>query len=253
VRGVPGGRLLPSLAGLGLAGSLLYRVWQRGPFYPGWDVLGSAHGLHALSTPPLAESLARLLRGVTGFRYWNSTNSLLYTLGPGSLGRLWPSEYWAHWLTFALVLVTFWLILRVADLPFRDGWFLALAWGASSALVSFSVAGYPYASDASTVRAALKHVFAGGAEAAVEGYWLDKDYAATVALDEMGEPRPDGALRADTVWRAAAWATVPVLGGRTGAVSVALKLGWQYTHHRSNDAFYRYDAHAVRLGLSAAY
>jgi hypothetical protein len=145
VRGVPGGRLLPSLAGLGLAGSLLYRVWQRGPFYPGWDVLGSAHGLHALSTPPLAEALARLLHGVGEFRYWNSTNSLLYTLGPGSLGRLWPSEYWAHWLTFALVLVTFWLILRVADLSFRDGWFLALAWGASSALVSFSIAGYPYA------------------------------------------------------------------------------------------------------------
>jgi hypothetical protein len=145
VRGVPGGRLLPSLAVLGLAGSLLYRVGQRGPFYPGWDVLGSAHGLRTLSTYPLTEALAELLRGVTGFRYWNSTNSLLYTVGPGSLGRLWPSEYWAHWLTFALVLATFWLVLRVADLSLRDGWFLALAWGASSALVSFSVAGYPYA------------------------------------------------------------------------------------------------------------
>ena len=108
-------------------------------------MLGSAQGLYTLSTHPLAEALAHLLRGVTGFRYWNTTNSLLYTLGPGSLGRLWPIEYWAHWLTFALVLVTFWLILRVAQLSLRDGWFLALAWGASSALVSFSVAGYPYA------------------------------------------------------------------------------------------------------------
>jgi len=145
VRGVPGERLLPWLAGLGLAGSLLYRVWQRGPYYPGWDVLGSAQGVHTLSTQPVAEALVRLLRGVTGFRYWNSTNSLPYTLGPGSLGLVWPTEYWAHWLTFALVLVTFWLILRVASLSFRDGWFLALAWGASSALSSFSVAGYPYA------------------------------------------------------------------------------------------------------------
>jgi hypothetical protein len=111
----------------------------------------------------------------------------------------------------------------------------------------------PYASDASAARATLKHVFAGGAEAAIGAYWLDKAYAATVALDETGEPRPDGALRADTVWQSEANASVPILGSRTGAVSLALELGWQYTRHRSNDAFYRYDAHAVRVGLSAAY
>jgi hypothetical protein len=111
----------------------------------------------------------------------------------------------------------------------------------------------PYASDASAARATLKHVFAGGAEAAIGAYWLDKAYAATVALDETGEPRPDRALRADTVWQAEANASVPILGSRTGAVSLALELGWQYTRHRSNDAFYRYDAHAVRVGLSAAY
>jgi hypothetical protein len=111
----------------------------------------------------------------------------------------------------------------------------------------------PYASDASSARAVLKRVFGRGAEAAVEGYWLDKAYAATPALDESGEPRPDGALRADTVWRAAASASVPVLGNRTGAVALALELRWQYTRHRSNDAFYRYDAHAVGVGISAAY
>ena len=111
----------------------------------------------------------------------------------------------------------------------------------------------PYASHASAVRAALKRVFAGGAEASIEGYWLDKGYVATVALDEAGEPQADGALRADTVWRAAASASVPVLGHHTGAVSLALELGWEYTRHRSNDAFYRYDAHAVRVGFSATY
>jgi len=111
----------------------------------------------------------------------------------------------------------------------------------------------PYASDASAVRAALKRVFAGGAEAAIEGYWLDKAYVATVALDETGEPRADGALRADTAWRAAAWASVPILGQHAGALSLALDLGWEYTRHRSNDAFYSYDAHTVRAGLSAAY
>ena len=34
----------------------------------------------------------------------------------------------------------------------------------------------PYASDASAVRAVLKHVFAGGATAEIEGHWLDKAY-----------------------------------------------------------------------------
>jgi hypothetical protein len=111
----------------------------------------------------------------------------------------------------------------------------------------------PYASEASAVRTALKHVFAGGATAAVEGYRLDKAYVATVALDETGEPRADRALRADTVWRAAAWTSVPFPGQRKGALSLALELGWQYTRHRSNDAFYRYDAHTLRVGLSAAY
>jgi len=64
---------------------------------------------------------------------------------PGALGRWWPSEYWAHGLTFVLVLVTFWLILRFGELPLRKAWLMALAWGASPALLSFSVAGYPYA------------------------------------------------------------------------------------------------------------
>jgi hypothetical protein len=59
--------------------------------------------------------------------------------------------------------------------------------------------------------------------------------------------------RADTVWRAAASASVPVLGSRTGSVSLALELRWEYTRHRSNDAFYRYDANALGVGISATY
>jgi hypothetical protein len=111
----------------------------------------------------------------------------------------------------------------------------------------------PYASDASSVLGRLKHVFGSGAVASLEGRWLDKAYASTVALDGTGVPRPDGDLRKDTVWSAAVSASVPVLGSHTGAISLALELGWQYTRHRSNDAFYRYDAHAVTAGLSAAY
>jgi hypothetical protein len=111
----------------------------------------------------------------------------------------------------------------------------------------------PYASDAAAVRGVLKHVFAAAAEAEIEGYWLDKAYVSTVALDETGEPLPDGTLRQDTVWRAAASASVPVLGSHTGSVSLALELRWEYAHHRSNDSFYRYAAHTLGVGISAAY
>ena len=111
----------------------------------------------------------------------------------------------------------------------------------------------PYASDAAAVRGTLKRVFAGGAEAEIGVYRLDKTYVSTLALDESGESLPDGALRLDTVWRAAASASVPVVGARTGSVSLALELRWEYTRHRSNDAFYRYDAHTLGVGISAAY
>jgi hypothetical protein len=137
--------VLPGAAFLSLGGSLLARAWGRGAYYPGWDILGPAHGLYVLSTRPLGQALETLYRGVPAFRYWNSTNSLLYTVVPGALGRVWPSEYWGHWLTLALVLLTFGLILHVAELPPRESWLLCLAWGASPALLSFSVAGYPYA------------------------------------------------------------------------------------------------------------
>ena len=118
-RGTAGRAVLPAFALLSVAGSLLYRVWSRGPYHPGWDILGSAHGLYVLSTSSPGEALASLFHGVRDFRYWNSTNSLPYTLIPEALGRLWPSEYWAHRLTFALVLVTFGLVLRFGELPLR--------------------------------------------------------------------------------------------------------------------------------------
>jgi hypothetical protein len=41
-------------------------------------------------------------------------------------------------------MLTLWLILKIADIPIKSGWILFLAWGASPALLSFSVAGYPY-------------------------------------------------------------------------------------------------------------
>lgn len=136
--------LLPSFALLSVTFSLAMRLVYRGPRYPGWDILGPAHGLFLVSTRSFSDAFSYVFHSTRNFQYWNHTNSLLYTLIPGYLGSLWPWEYWAHLLTFFLFLLTLWLIITLIGLPVRQWWILLLAWGASPALLSFSVAGYPY-------------------------------------------------------------------------------------------------------------
>ncbi|PTL35875.1 hypothetical protein CLG94_08990 [Candidatus Methylomirabilis limnetica] len=133
-----------SFAVFSISFSLWMRVVYRGPYYPGWDVLGPAHGLFLVSTRSFWDAVISVVHSTRHFQYWNHTNSLLYTLIPGYLGSLWPWEYWAHLLTFALFVLTLWLVIRLIGLPIRQFWILLLAWGASPALLSFSVAGYPY-------------------------------------------------------------------------------------------------------------
>ena len=83
--------------------------------------------------------------------------------------------------------------------------------------------------------------------------WQHKDYRATPALDIDGEPLPSGALREDRVWRAGARWGVPLFPERTGPFAVDLDLGYAFTNHRSNDAFYDYSSHAVGITLVLAY
>lgn len=136
--------LISSFALFSVGLSLWLRVVYRGPYYPGWDVLGPAHGLFLVSTRSFLDAVVSVFHSTRYFQYWNHANSLLYTLIPGYLGSLWPWEYWAHLLTFVLFVLTLWLLVGLLDLPFRQSWIVLLAWGASPALLSFSVAGYPY-------------------------------------------------------------------------------------------------------------
>jgi len=64
---------------------------------------------------------------------------------PGALAALWPWEYWNHVVSLLLVLTTIALVGTVVALPVRESGVLLLAWGASSALLSWSVAGFSYA------------------------------------------------------------------------------------------------------------
>lgn len=130
---------------LGIGFSLVLRISYRGPYYPGWDTLGQAHGLFLLSTESLLYVVNSILYSTRHFQFLMPTNSLLFTLIPGSLGSLWPWEYWSHLLTFGIVLVTLGTMAKATSINFQQLIVLLLGFGASSSILSFSVAGYYYA------------------------------------------------------------------------------------------------------------
>jgi hypothetical protein len=111
----------------------------------------------------------------------------------------------------------------------------------------------PFASDARGLTAALKHVFAGGMTLEGSASRMRKDYNSVLALGSDGAASPGLALRSDNVWRAGAGWTIPVFPSRTGPIGVDLEIGYFYTQHRSNDAFYNYRSHALGLGVTVSY
>lgn len=124
--------------------SLLLRIAHRGPYYPGLDVVGAAKGLYRVSTMTALE----MLRYYRDNRYdgiWN-VDGFLPAMIPGWLASWWPSEYWPHVVALLMVLLSLGLVARALGLRRRDLWIVLLAWSASSTLLSFSVAGFAYAS-----------------------------------------------------------------------------------------------------------
>jgi len=138
-----------SVAGWGLAlasvgFSLAARIVHRAPYYPGFDVVGAANGLFLLSTrspwAAVREVFYQSRHYSAPFPYFGALSALL----PGALTALCPWEYWWHAVTFVLFGVTLGLIGRAVAVPLRDAWVVLLAWGASGALLSFSLAGLPW-------------------------------------------------------------------------------------------------------------
>jgi len=68
------------------------------------------------------------------------------SLFPGYLASWWPGDWWPQITTPILVLISLLVLRSGLDLRGRDSWMLLLAWGASSALLSYSVLGFPYIS-----------------------------------------------------------------------------------------------------------
>jgi hypothetical protein len=133
-----------AFASVGL--SLLVRAVSRGRYYPGWDLLAATEGHFVASTQPVADALRYLFehnrRDTLPFPLY----SLPFTVVPGYLETLWPWEYWAHLVTLVTVLLTLALIVAATKLPWSRAWVVVLAWGASSTLLSFALAGFPWAS-----------------------------------------------------------------------------------------------------------
>lgn len=137
--------LVASYAVASLVLSLGLRLVHRGGYCPGFDVLGAANGLFMASTMTVAEIFAEVrIRPYWQFYSWNVQG--LPSLVPGWLAACWPSEYWAYAIAPAIVAVSLFLVARAVDLRGRDAWVIALAWGASAALVSWSLTGFLYVS-----------------------------------------------------------------------------------------------------------
>jgi hypothetical protein len=132
-------------AAIVVATSLVARVAIRDRYYPGWDIVFATQGTFVATTKSVREALALVVDPTAFGSLSVPRNSLLCALLPGYLGRLWPWEYWGHLVTLLLVVATLALVATAMTLPARRWWIVLLAWGASPALLSFSLAGFPWA------------------------------------------------------------------------------------------------------------
>ena len=109
----------------------------------------------------------------------------------------------------------------------------------------------PFASNAGTWLASLKHVTAGGTEFEATAYRSSKNYRAALALDATGVET--SALRSDRIERLGAGLTQPLFASRTGRIGLSLDIDYGFTRSRSNDAFYRYSSHVIGAGITVSY
>lgn len=104
----------------------------------------------------------------------------------------------------------------------------------------------PYAIDARTWRAGVKHAFPRGDELVFWASRSQRDFAGLV-VDEASS-----LLREDTLLRAGIEARVPLTAG-TRRIGVDLNGGYGYAWNRSSELLERYRAHALWVGFELAF
>src|SRR5262245_15220832 len=142
--------LWPAALLLGLASvgaSLAMRIVHRDSWVPGWDYLLTVQGQYLLTTRGLAGALHETLVKVRTVWLPPAAYSIPYGLLPGALSLWWPSIFWQPLIVFLAWLATLACLLAATGWPVWSprGWAIALlCWGASPALLSYSVEGYPW-------------------------------------------------------------------------------------------------------------
>lgn len=134
---------------------LLVRVMHRGPYFPGWDVVGTANGLHLVSTGTLGSLAAYYgTAHAYGTAAWNVVG-IPVALLPGLLTSWLAWEFWPHVVTGVIVACSVLVLCRALSVPWSERWTVVLAWGASPALLAFTLSGFPYLSNALPYAVAL--------------------------------------------------------------------------------------------------
>jgi hypothetical protein len=129
------------------AANVLVRLIYRGPYHTGWDLIGAADGLFRVNNFDLWHQVQDSFHKTRHFSYWNSTNSVIYSLVPGWLGGLWSTEAWPDvlvFLTFLATVTAIWFYYR--DRSDQITPYLVALVCASAGLTTFSIVGYPYIS-----------------------------------------------------------------------------------------------------------
>ena len=137
---------LAAIALASVGASLVGRVVVRGSYYPGFDVHAAANGLYLLSTRSPSDALAFVWDRSRTYAFPFPYYSVVYALLAGALTALHPWEWWPALLTFVSVAIALALLGRALGVARADAWVVVLALGASPAMLSFAVAGMPWAS-----------------------------------------------------------------------------------------------------------
>lgn len=143
----------------------------RGSYVAGYELLSTASALLSLENVGLWRSTFEFFDRSRSFFWWNSTHSVLFSIPPALLQKLYPWLYWPQLFHFLVCSVAIFWGLRALGLSPKL--FIALV-PTSATFLSFLLVGYPYLSGILPYIVLLILVLRKGAEQrSLPGYLVD--------------------------------------------------------------------------------